>query len=262
MENKVIISVAPVGGKRDSYSPKDIAYEVIRCKKKGASIVHLHVRDEFGNLTDKMDVFNETVRRIKDEEDIIIEGSTGGLSNLNPVQRSVCLENPYVEIASLNLGSINIGEDVYINRFSDIKFWATLIKERKVLPQLEIFDLSMIYTAKKLIDVGLIDSKAIFTICLGFDSALPAIPETLIAMKQALPNRVRWGITHHNMNNFRLIAAGIGLGATIARIGQEDTPDSPISNEELVENLSSLVEQMGLKVATPEEARIILGIKR
>lgn len=261
MHDRVIISVAPVGENRKSYAPSDIANEVIRCKRKGASIVHLHVRDELGRLTDKIDVFNETVKRIKDAEDIIIEGSTGGLSNLDPIQRSVCLKNPFVEIASLNLGSINLGESVYVNKASDIRFWASLIRERGVLPQLEIFDLSMIYTAKKLIEMGLIDNRAIFTICLGFDFALPAIPETLVKMYQALPEEVRWGLTHHNMSNFKLISAGIGLGATIVRVGQEDTLDSSISNETLVENLSILIEHLGLKVATPEEARIILGIK-
>ena len=106
---KIIITVAHVAGKPltgtvNPLSAEEIARDVIACAKAGASQVHLHVRDLGGNLTDDTAVFSATVRLIRQQSDIIIQGSTGGVSELSLESRCTALKEPLVEVASLNLG--------------------------------------------------------------------------------------------------------------------------------------------------------------
>ena len=123
MARKIIITVAPVchvgkeipEGCKNPLTPEEITEDVINCYKAGACEVHLHTRDLQGNPTFELDVFSDTIRRIREQSDMIIQSSTGGLSSLSLEQRCVCLNVPEVEVASLNLGSVNFGETVYVN---------------------------------------------------------------------------------------------------------------------------------------------------
>ncbi|MCX7795298.1 MAG: 3-keto-5-aminohexanoate cleavage protein [bacterium] len=259
--DKIIVSLAPIGNIKGEIDINRLVDEVIACKRLGASMVHLHVVDRFGKPTSNLEIFDNIVRGIRKVEDIIIEGSTGGLSDLDAKERSVCLSHPLVEASSLNMGSVNMGDDVYINKMPDIRWWAELIGKRKLSYQLEIFDLSMIYTAEKLIREELISESAIFNICLGFDSVLPATQEVLLTMVNSIPKKRRWGFIHHNFSDFRLIATAISLGATIIRVGREDCKDTKKSNIELVDKVVRLIREMDKEIATVEEARLMLGLE-
>ncbi|AIY87257.1 MULTISPECIES: 3-keto-5-aminohexanoate cleavage protein [unclassified Thermotoga] len=259
---EVIVSVAPVRS-GTKISVDELVQEIVECQKRGASIVHLHVLDTGGLPTSDRRVFDEIVSKVRQQVDIIIEGSTGGISNLNAKQRSVCLENPFVEIASLNMGSINMGDVVYINKLADIKWWAKLMREKHILPHLEIFDLSMIYTAEKLLAESLIPENSIYGICLGFETALPANANVLFTIFQHIPHGRRWSFSHHGMKDLNLIACALELGATIVRVGLEDASnDSTMKNVEWIEKVVDLIALMGKKVTTPERTREILGIRR
>src|SRR5512134_2420782 len=129
MNRKVIVAVAPVGRSVELPSlnpltPEEVANQVTGCAKAGASMVHLHVRDKEGKQTEKLEEFSKTLDLIRQKSDIVIQGSTGGLSTLTLEERCVSLNDPKVEVASLNMGSVNFGEDVYINRMPDIRYWA------------------------------------------------------------------------------------------------------------------------------------------
>ena len=109
---KIIIAVAPVGRSTqppavNPLTPKQVADEVIRCARAGAGMVHLHVRDAKGAQTEEIGVYSETLDRIRNSSDIVIQGSTGGLSTLSLEQRCVALNDPRTEVASLNMGSMN-----------------------------------------------------------------------------------------------------------------------------------------------------------
>ncbi|MFC1799109.1 3-keto-5-aminohexanoate cleavage protein [Thermodesulfobacteriota bacterium] len=138
---KIIVIVAPVGGNIvplsvNPLTPEDIATDVSACAKAGASIVHLHVRDIEGNLTEDLTVFSKTVDLIRESSDLIVNGSTGGLSTLTLAERYVALNDSRVEVASLNMGSINFGKDVYINTMPDIRYWARRMAEAGAMPEL------------------------------------------------------------------------------------------------------------------------------
>ena len=173
-ERKIIITVAPVchvgkeipEGCKNPLTPEEITEDVINCYKAGACEVHLHTRDLQGNPTFELDVFSDTIRRIREQSDMIIQSSTGGLSSLSLEQRCVCLNVPEVEVASLNLGSVNFGETVYVNTMPELRYWAKRLDETNTIPEMEFFYLSHVETATRLaIGILLISSKFFYYLC-------------------------------------------------------------------------------------------------
>lgn len=229
-------------------------------------MVHLHVRDEHGVPTADLKAFSRTLNLIRRGSDIIIQGSTGGASNLSLEERCVSLEEPRVEVASLNMGSVNFGDGVYINTIPDIRYWADRMKRRRVLPELEVFDLSMMSTSASLAGDATLDSPLHFNFCLGFHGALPADADMLLYLKSKLLPGSSWGMIHDGMGDLSLLASALGMGASGVRVGFEDSiyfaaGKKARTNALLVERLVELVHQMGLEVATPSEARAMLGLR-
>ena len=268
---KIIVAVAPVGRDIEPPSinplaPEEVARQVIDCTRAGASFVHLHVRDDKGSQTEDLTWFSRTLDLIRKSSDIIIQGSTGGLSSLSLEQRCVALNDPRVEVASLNMGSVNFGEDVYINRLPDIRYWARRMAETNVIPELEIFEAGMLTAVTKLLEEKVLQSPFSFGFPLGFHYALPANPHSLLFLTSSLPVPAPWGVVHEGMQDFSLLATAIGMGAAAVRVGFEDSiyyapGKAATTNAELVDKIVSLIHQIGYDVATPEEARNLLGLK-
>jgi 3-keto-5-aminohexanoate cleavage enzyme len=267
---RIIIAAAPVGRSVqppavNPLTPKQVADEVIRCARAGASMVHLHVRDAGGVQTEDLGAYAETLERIRRSSDIVIQGSTGGLTTLTLEQRCVALNDPRTEVASLNMGSVNFGEDVYINRLPDIRYWAGRMRQSRTVPELEIFDSGMLPAARALVAEGAIRPPYSICFCLGFRWTLAPDPRSLFFMASLLEEAVPWGVIHDGMRDLSLLATAIGLGASLVRVGFEDStfwaPERPVKrNAELVQKLADLVRLLGHEVATPSEARKILGI--
>jgi len=267
---KIIVAVAPVGKAIEPPSvnpltPEEVAQEVIACSRAGASFVHLHVRDDKGNQTEDLTHFSRTLDLIRESSDIIIQGSTGGLSSLSLEERCVALNDPRVEVASLNMGSVNFGEDVYINRLPDIRYWARRMTEANVVPELEIFEAGMLTAVTQLVNEHILKPPFAFGFCLGFHWALPANPATLLFLKSSLPQDAPWGVVHEGMQDLSLLAAAVAMGASAIRVGFEDSVfyapgKAAATNAELVEKIVSLIYQIGYEAATPEEARELLGL--
>ena len=268
---KIIVAVAPTGKKTEPPSvnpltPADVARQVIACEKAGASMVHMHVRDKKGAQTEDLTDFSATLDLIRRSSDIVIQGSTGGLTDLSLEQRCVALDDPRVETASLNMGSINFDEDVYVNRVPDIRYWAGRMAETRVAPELEIFAAGMLSAYMQLVEEGVLKPPYSIGFCLGVRWALPANPETLFFMKTLLPEKdVPWGVIHAGMQDLALLATAIGMGASVVRVGFEDSVffapgKAAQTNTQLVEKMVSLVHQIGYEVANCQEAREILGI--
>jgi 3-keto-5-aminohexanoate cleavage enzyme len=267
---KIIVAVAPVGKaieppSTNPLTPEEVAREVVDCSRAGASFVHLHVRDDQGNQTEDLTQFSRTLDLIRESSDIIIQGSTGGLSELSLEARCVALTDSRVEVASLNMGSVNFSDDVYINRLPDIRYWARRMEETRVIPELEIFEAGMLTAVAKLRDEKILKPPYAFGFCLGFHWALPANPNSLFFLKSSLPEIAPWGVVHESMQDFSLLATAIGMGATTIRVGFEDSVfyrpgKAATTNAELVEKIVSLINQLGYEVATPQEARRLLGL--
>ncbi len=267
---KVIVGLAPVGtdlpeGVQNPLSPAEVAEQVIACAEAGAGMVHLHVRDSRGVQTADITEFSRTLDLIREKSDIIIQGSTGGVSDLSLEERCTALNDPRVEMASLNMGSANFDEGVYINTLPDIRYWANRMKETCVVPELEVFEAGMVNNVKILCDEGVISKPLIFNFCLGFKGALPATADNIHFLKSIIPVDAPWGFVHHGMSDLSLLATAMGMGASIVRVGFEDSVylspgEMAVKNVDLVKNVVSLIHQMGLETATPSEARDLLGM--
>ena len=272
MSKPIILAVAPVAhdlpkGCKCGLTAEGVARDVIACAKAGASLVHLHVRDNEGFLSEDLTIYDETLRLIRAESDIIIQGSTGGASDLTCEQRCVGVNHPMTELASLNIGSVNFDDGVYVNTLPEILYWAKHMSEQKIIPEMEIFDLSMIGTARRLIAEGL--AKPVMALAVGFENALQANKHNLdlmFAEMRTIPGSVV-GLCQHSMKNFDLFRYALKKGADVVRVGFEDghTLDNGTiasTNLELVNDAVRIIREMGFELATPAQAREMLGIPK
>ena len=272
---KIIVTVAPVchvgkpipEGCKNPLTPEEITEDVLNCYRAGACQVHLHTRDLKGNPTFELDVFSQTIRAIREHSDMIIQGSTGGLSDLSLADRCVSLNVPEVEIASLNMGSVNFGETVYINTMPDLRYWAKRQQEANVVPEMELFDLSHVECCTRLADEGVIRRPLHYNFCVGpgGSSNLSATGRNLALLCALTEPGTTWGINHDSMKDFSILACAIGMGANAVRVGFEDSfyyAEGKLArtNAELVERLVALIRAMGCEPATPAEAREMLEI--
>ena len=272
---KIIVTVAPVChvGKeipaecKNPLTPEEITEDVLNCYKAGACQVHLHTRDLKGNPTFELDVFQQTINMIREKTDMIIQGSTGGLSTLSLEERCVSLNVPEVEVASLNMGSVNFAETVYINTNPELRYWAKRQQEADVVPEMELFDLSHVECCTRLADEGVIRRPLHYNYCVGpgASSNLSATGRNLALLNALAEQGTSWGVNHDSMKDFSILACAIGMGANAVRVGFEDSfyyaPGKRAhTNAELVERLVALIHMMGCEPATPAEAREMLRI--
>ncbi|MCP4256677.1 MAG: 3-keto-5-aminohexanoate cleavage protein [Planctomycetes bacterium] len=266
---KVAITVAPLAQTYyddvDCFpTPERLALEVYECWQAGASVVHLHVIDEQGNATVDTSNFQKTVGMIREKCDIIIQGSTGGVSDLTRDERSVSVEVPEVEMGSLNMGSCNVGEQAYINTPGDVEFWAEKMRRNNVVPEMTFFEPGMMTMIERLLDKEALGHPLVVNLALGFPSTLPATVDNIVFMARQLPKDAVWMLTPHHAMDFSLHALSVVLGGNI-RVGFEDSmylePDKKASNNvELVTKAHDLIEQMGRQIAQPAETRQMYGI--
>jgi len=272
---EIVVAVAPVAHVgtflptecRNPGSPQEIAAETQRCVAAGAAVVHLHVRNERGEIVSELSWFRETLDRIFDRCDVIVNASTGGKSELSREERCVALEDPRVELASLNMGSTNFGDGVYINTLEDIRYWAGRMQEARVVPELEVFSSAMIWSAAALAEEGILKNPLHYNICLGFPGSTPALATELVHLAALIPADASWGFLHEGMTDLSLVAAALGLGAATLRVCYEDggylAPGKPArSNADLVEQLVRLIRAAGCEPAAVEQTRANLNTKR
>ncbi len=272
MDNKLLITVAPsipVDVARSipglDTSPQGIADEVVRACNAGASIVHLHVWDEQGRPTTELAAFERTLSLIRQRCDIIIEGSTGGTHDSSMEGRAVALQAD-VEMATLNTGTVNWGRGVYRNTPDDIDYWAQEMRRRHIKPDLAAFEVGMIANSLELVDKGWVKPPLFYTFILGQQGAMPASARNLLFLSEALPAGSLWCATGHGGHDLWVSSLAISLGGHV-RAGFEDNPyyrpgELAQSNAQLVERLVRIAREIGRSIATPTEAREMLGLNQ
>ena len=266
MKEKIIIAVAPTDGtgtvENNPISSNGIAADVIRCAQAGAAVVHMHARDEAGELTTDLTAFDKAVSKIKNSVDIILEASTGGLSEFTAAERVMPTQNVNAEMGSLNIGSLNFGDHVYKNSLIDVRYWIKTLGKRKVKPSLEIFDTGNMETALHLIDQALISLPCNFSFIFDVKWGMPYHSSILEYLKEQVPGNCTWGALFICSSTFSNHIEAAKAGAKVLRVGFEDSVlyNGKIArtNEELVLALRTELEANGFSVATVKEAREIL----
>ena len=261
---KVIISVAPVAGS-EPLIPEVLADDVAKCAEYGASMCHLHCKTREGRLTPDTSNLVDAFERILDKTDIVVQASTGGISDMDIVQRCNPLEYGKVESASLNGGSTNLGEAVYRNSFDDIRYCAKNCYEKGIIPETEVFDIGMIHNVEMVRREIPMRTPVFYNLVFGHKGGMQPTIESLMAFRSFVPQDAKWGVTHFGRDNWTFLAAAVAAGASLVRIGFEDSrylQDGTEAkyNYEEVKYLAELIRKMGLEPATPEETRSIMGI--
>jgi 3-keto-5-aminohexanoate cleavage enzyme len=213
-------------------------------------------------------VFARTLDLIRKESDIVIQASTGGtpkggIGNLSLEERAGALNDRRVEVGSLNMGSVNFGDDPFINSGADIRAWAALMKAKGIFPELEIFELGMLETVKRIAEESLLAPPYLCALCPGY--SLPATTDVLFFLKSMLPPNSLWGVNHQKMPDFSLSITAIGMGAAYVRVGFEDglcyAPGRVArKNAELVERIGEVIKGMGLEIASPADVRSLFNL--
>lgn len=246
-------------------TPEEIAGEAVRCRDKGAAVIHLHVRDDEGRPTQDREYFRQAMEAIGRQTDVIIQVSTGGAVGMAPEERlrPVSLTP---EMASLTTGTVNFGDDVFLNHPKDIEFFAKTIKEHGVKPEIEVFEAGMIANALRLAKKGLLTGPLHFNFVLGVPGGLPATAKNLLLLAESIPAGSTWTVSGVGRHQLAMNTMGMVLGGHV-RTGLEDNiyydrKDLAQGSWQLVERLARIAGELGRPVATPGEARQILGLKK
>jgi 3-keto-5-aminohexanoate cleavage enzyme len=271
---KLIITVAPTGSvprKKDTpfvpVTPDEIAETAYLCEQEGASVIHVHCRDENENPTSDYAVFKETVEKIRKRTNLVIMVSTSGVAGKSDEERGQPLKtNP--EMASLTTGSLNFAgrrpSIVYVNTWETVTFLAQKMLKTNIKPEIEAFDVGFISQGIKLIDQGLVKEPAHFQLIMGVDGGVPASPENLIHIRNQLPPKASFVVAGMTKWQLPMITMAILIGGHV-RVGLEDNlylaKGKLARNEELVARAARLSEELQREVATPDEARKILLLK-
>lgn len=264
MADKVIISVAPVAGS-EPLLPELLYEDVIKCIDEGASVCHLHCKSREGKLTPDHTNLSQAFQLITSHRDVIVQVSTGGVSEMTIQERCYPLDYPKTESASLNGGSTNLGEAIYKNSMEDIRYCAKACQERGILPEIEVFDIGMIHNIDRIHREMPFQNPLLFNLVFGHQGGMQPTIKELVAFQSFLPENALWGVTHFGRDHWSFLAAAIALGAQVVRIGFEDSRyleqnRNAQYNFEEVSRLADLVRVMGFEVATVHEAREILHL--
>jgi|WetSurSiteA1Bulk_404760.scaffolds.fasta_scaffold48988_1 3-keto-5-aminohexanoate cleavage enzyme len=272
VEEKLIIKLAPTGmiPTKDQtihvpITPEEIAEDTYKAYKLGASIVHVHARDQQGKPTHKREHFEEIFKLIKDKcPDIIICATTSGRVTPQVEHRSEVLAlKP--EMASLTVGSLNFPNYPSVNSFETIRSLAEIMRQNNILPELEIFESGFINSANYLAKKGVLQHPMHFNLLLGSLGSIPADMKDLVYLVGSLPAGSTWSATGIGRFQTKINIAAMLMGGHV-RVGIEDSiyynyPKKELStNEVLVKRIVRFAEELGREIATPDEAREILGI--
>jgi uncharacterized protein (DUF849 family) len=271
---KTIITVATTGAwpsKKDNpnvpLTPKEIAEDVYECYKAGAAIAHLHMRDDEGKGTMSKDKFEETVSLIREKCDIVLNLTTSGDLNATDETRQAHLRLLRPELASYDCGSMNwMHTSLFINHPKFLEELGMTMQEYGVKPEIEIFDAGMVYNALYYLNKGVLKTPLHFQFVLGAAGGTAATVENLVYLKNLIPAGSTWSALGIGKGHMPIMLAALAMGGHV-RVGMEDNvmiapKVLAKSNAQFVERAANIIKDMGNEVATPDDAREILSLKK
>lgn len=291
MNKKVIISCAVTGAGETTdksphvpVTPKEIADSAVKAAKAGATIAHIHVRDpETGGVSHDINLYKETVERIRESDtDVIINITSGGGGDWipseenpetggkgthiqTPEERHAPVGKLLPEMCTLDCGSINFGNMLYVSPTDWLRRQAKLVQKSGVKPELECFDTGHVRFANQMVKEGLIEGDPLYQFCLGIPWGAAADAETITYMKNLIPENSRWAAFGIGRMQIPMVAESVLQGGHV-RVGLEDNlylkKGQLATNEQLVDKAASIIETLGSDIMTPAEARKELNLRQ
>jgi 3-keto-5-aminohexanoate cleavage enzyme len=244
-------------------TPREVADEAARCREAGAAVIHLHVRNEDGSNTQASERFAEVIDAIRKKCDCIIQPSTGGAVGMSIDERSGPLAcKP--EMATLNCGTINFGDDVFVNSRPDIRKLAAKIRGAGAIPELECYEVGHVEEALALAAEGSIVEPLHFQFVLGVKGAIPAREDVVVYLRSLVPADATWAVAATGRSQQPMTELAMRLGGH-ARVGLEDNIylSKGVLSEgsaPLVARAAAYARSIGRTPVDPARARQLLGI--
>jgi uncharacterized protein (DUF849 family) len=272
-----MITVAPTGAenRKDDVpqlptTPEEIAAEAAACEAAGAAMIHIHVRDAEHAPTLDLPRVREVVAAVREASSLVVQLSTGG-SVHDPMPERLAVLDAEPDSCSLTLGTVNFGDDVFMNPWGFVVELFRDSRDRGIVPEFEVFDLGQLTTLRRLLDrEGLpAGGKVHVDLVMGVPGGMPGTTDALVACVAAMPEQVTsWSATGIGRTHLPVLAASLSAGGHL-RVGMEDTvvfgrgPDGPVpvaSNAELVTRAAGIATQLQRPPATVAGARELLGL--
>lgn len=277
LRNKRIITVATTGAwptKENNpnvpLEPAEIVQDIYSCWKAGAAVAHIHCRDNDGKAAMVFEKFEETVRllRAKEDCDIIINLTTSGGVNLKEEDRIRPFYELVPDMASYDCGTMNWQNvTIFENNPKFLEKLGTLMQEKGVKPEIEVFDPGMIYNAAYLMKAGFLKPPLHFQFCMGVSGGIRASTKNLVFMKETMEEVApgsTWSSFGVGAGAMEMLYSTVAMGGHV-RVGMEDNilykkGVLAESNMQFVARAKRIIEEFGCETATPAEARAILGV--
>jgi 3-keto-5-aminohexanoate cleavage enzyme len=269
-EKPVIITCALVGAelsRKDTpylpLTPGEIAESALAAHGAGAAMVHLHVRDEGGAPTCREDIFREVIQKIRDHSDLIVQVSTGGaIGDTQEDRLRPLLADP--DMASLSTGSVNFGQEVFLNPYPFVKKLAQAMRDQGIKPEIEVFDTAMLETALKMVEEGFLEEPLHVDLVLGVPGGLGAEETNLDFLVQKIPDSYSWSLAAIGRHQFPMAELALKKGGHV-RVGMEDNiylkkGVLAQSNADLVAKVVEMARRLGRPVADSQTAKQILQL--
>jgi 3-keto-5-aminohexanoate cleavage enzyme len=244
-------------------TPQEVADEAARCREAGAAVIHLHVRNPDGSNTQSSERFAEVIEAIRAKCDCIIQPSTGGAVGMSIQERSGPLAcRP--EMATLNCGTINFGDDVFVNSRPDIRKLASAIRAAGAIPELECYEVGHVEEALGLAAEGTLVRPLHFQFVLGVKGAIPAREDVVQYLRSLLPVDATWAVAATGRAQQPMTELAMRLGGH-ARVGLEDNIylSKGVLSEgsaPLVARAAAYARSIGRTPVDPSRARRMLGV--
>jgi 3-keto-5-aminohexanoate cleavage enzyme len=273
--NKLMITVAPTGAetsKTDWPQLPTTLDELVetgqQCQEVGASMIHVHIRDDDHQPTLDLARLTDTVDALHENTDLVVQLSTGG-SVHDPLETRLKVLDAQPDSCSLTMGTTNFGDDVFLNPWPFITELYQLSQEREVVPEFELFDLGHVHALHRLLDkYGLpYGGRVHCDLVMGVPGGMPGTTDALVAAVNALPDAVTsWSATGIGRSTLSVALAALSKGGHL-RVGMEDVltlaKGVPVEhNSQLVERVVNLANIAQRTPMSPDEARDLLQIKR
>jgi 3-keto-5-aminohexanoate cleavage enzyme len=269
-ELPVVVTVAPVGAevtRADNpalpHTPAEIAADVVACAEAGASVCHLHVREEDGSPSSRRELFEEAIALIRERTPIVTMVSTGGAVWMSIEERITGLE-ARPDLAGVETGSMNFGEDPFVTVPADARRVVERATELGIGLEAEMFDVGHVVSAVRMVERGELPPPLRANLVFGVPGGVDAAPEALDAMLRPLAPETHWSITAVGRHQRRMLGLAILRGGGGIRVGFEDGVYLRRGvlagvNAELVADACELVRTLGRRPATIDEARELLA---
>jgi 3-keto-5-aminohexanoate cleavage enzyme len=247
------------------YTTEEIADSAIEAHEAGAAIAHLHVREDDGTPSGRPELFADVIDRIRDgAPELLTMVSTGGSNDMTIEERTTGLEAK-PDISGVESGSMNFGDETFITPPPAGRGIAARATEAGIALEVEVFDVGHVVSAVRWLEQGVIPAPMRINLVFGVPGGIDASPEALDAMLRPLPPETFWTVTCIGRHHTRMLGLALLRGAPGIRTGLEDVAYlskgvlAP-SNAALVEMATGLARTLGRDVATPAQARELLGL--